>query len=243
MHRAHWPGKQPEINTTADKFSRELDRVFDFNAMLLPHHLAPPVLQESRLSLHLADADSIRLSDRIIEIVRPARFVTTTPRWQDYIQMHYSKPERPNKVMLPETRLERGYWDQYVVVGWHQGIEQANTIFRESLGKLVRDMQGMGLYRSLLAQNMVSPPYVASAKLGITGDADKMRLNDQIMRITARSNLLPGEASKWQPALVDSPEPGEMNAPQAHAKRAKDETLMDDKLQVRDDKLKARQHS
>jgi defect-in-organelle-trafficking protein DotC len=59
---------------------------------------------------------------------------------------------------------------------------------------------GMSIYRTLLAKNMVSAPFVAKAKLGITGNETALRINDQVLRITATANLQPN-AKGWQAAL------------------------------------------
>ena len=66
---------------------------------------------------------------------------------------------------------------------------------------MTRDMIGMILYRKLLAENMVSPPFVAKAQLGVTGDATQLRINDQVLRITAQSELQP-DSKQWMPILT-----------------------------------------
>ena len=59
----------------------------------------------------------------------------------------------------------------------------------------------MILYRELLAEHMVSAPFVAKARLGVTGDASQLRINDEVMRITAQSELQT-DPNKWQPVLA-----------------------------------------
>lgn len=59
----------------------------------------------------------------------------------------------------------------------------------------------MILYRKLLAEHMVSAPFVAKAQLGVTGDATQLRINDQILRITGQSQLQPNP-SKWKPIIT-----------------------------------------
>ena len=39
----------------------------------------------------------------------------------------------------------------------------------------------MVLYRKLLAQGIITSPVVAKADFGITGDANQIRVNDEIM--------------------------------------------------------------
>ena len=49
---------------------------------------------------------------------------------------------------------------------------------------------------------MISKPITATADLGVTGDDGKMRINDQIIRVTAPSKLKPGFQKSWKPAVV-----------------------------------------
>ena len=47
----------------------------------------------------------------------------------------------------------------------------------------------MILYRKLLQEKMISPPFVARTELGITGDGSDMRINDQVLRIVELPKL------------------------------------------------------
>ena len=74
-------------------------------------------------------------------------------------------------------------------------------IFTANLNHLKRDMIGIILYRKLLAEHIVSAPFVAKAKLGVTGNATQLRINDEILRITAQSQLQPNPM-KWRPIIT-----------------------------------------
>jgi len=198
--RAGLAWRSQQINQVLLHESAYLNRVFNFNALLLDHDVLPPVLDEANNSVHLASADTLRLADKVYKIVSPPRFVTATPNWRNYLWMDYKKPTEPNTTLLPRTREERDMWNQYIQEGWIQGIKQAEDIFSTNLGRLKRDYQGMVIYRQLLAQNMVSPPYVAGAELGITGGGNQMRVGDQVLRITATSQLI-ANSKQWKPAL------------------------------------------
>lgn len=190
------------INNITEAHQLELDHIYNFNRLLLPHHLMPPVLVEAKDSLSLSSPNTIRLSDRTVEIQRPAMFVTTTPSWRDYIHMNFEKPERPNPAVLPVDDEERIVWDRYVQIGWQKGIDQAEIILETSLAQLNTDYKGMLLYQKLLSEHMVSQPYVAKADLGTTGNTARMRLNDRVVRITQPSMLTPENSHEWQPILV-----------------------------------------
>lgn len=167
------------------KQARQLDTVFDFNALLIEHNVLPPVLLEGRNTLNLADTQTIRISDRTFKVSKQARFITSAPNWRQYLWMDYKKPDYPNITMLPKNRNERRIWALYVKKGWKNGVEQASSIIEESIARIKEDYAGMILYRKLLAMNMVSPPYVSHTDLGVTGDGSEIHIDDRVLRITA----------------------------------------------------------
>ena len=189
------------LNHVLKRNSDALDRIFNFQAMLLPNSVLPPVLVEAEKSLHLASDQTIRLADHMFQIHQQARFVSTAPRWRDYLWMDFPDPSTPDPSMLPQNPLEETAWQTFVTEGWYQGIRQANIIYRENLNTLRRDYTGMALYRKLLAQGMVSKPFVARSSLGITGNSSTLRINDRVLRITSLPALSPNSA-RWDPAVI-----------------------------------------
>lgn len=193
-----WQSKQ--INKALIVSATTLDRVFNFNLMMLCHNVLPPVLVQGDMSLALDDDTTIRLADRTYKIVSQARFVTTPPTWRTYLWMDYPIPPAPAIGLLPQNSVERAVWKKYVAVGWQNGVDQANNIYLANLSLLKRDFTGMVRYRVLLAQHMVSPPFVAHTDLGITGGGSDMRINDQVLRITALPGLQ-ANSKLWRPVL------------------------------------------
>lgn len=190
-----------QINCMLDRNSKTLDRIFNFNLMMLPHNVLPPVLAQGENTLNLADNLTIRIADRTYEIVSQARFVTTPPSWRDYLWLAYAQPDCPFGSLLPQNAEEQCIWDTFTAQGWQQGINQGNQIYAANLARLKRDFIGMVRYRTLLAQHMVSPPFVARTDLGITGSCSDMRINDQVLRITALP-CLQTDSRGWR-AIVD----------------------------------------
>ncbi len=178
-----------------------LDQVFNFNQLMLKHNVLPPVLAYADKPLNLDSDTSIRLADKIYNIISPARFVTVPPTWRDYLWLTYKKPSVPNHTLLPKGHKEVGYWNHFLRQGWKRGLEQANQIFAANLSRLKRDMSGMILYHKMLSEHMVSAPFVAKADLGITGNTSHLRINDQVLRITAQSQLQT-DSSQWSPVLT-----------------------------------------
>jgi len=182
-----------------------LDKVYNFKGLVMDHNVLPPILHQSDNSMNLSNPNVIRLSDSVIEIIMPARFITTTPSWRNYINMSiYKYPEEPDETVLPKTDEENALWNKSVKKGWEEGKNQGDYIFMNSLARLTRDYNGMSLYKNLYSQNMISAPFVSKANLGITGNSAKMRLNDQIVRITKPSELKTSLSKNWKPVLVSN---------------------------------------
>lgn len=197
-----WRAK--DIDKEVASQEKLLDKIYNFNVVVMDQNVLPPVLQKSDNSLNLSTPNAIRLSDSVIEIIMPARFITTPPSWRDYIVMDmFKKPEIPDSSVLPETEEERVLWDTNIKKGWSAGKAQAEYIFEEAIARLNRDFNGMSLYRTLYSQNMISAPFVSKADLGITGNGVKMRLGDKVVRITKPSELQINSTETWQPILLE----------------------------------------
>ena len=188
------------INKQLEQSDRSLSVTFNFNGLMLEDNVLPPVLVEGQSSLNLDDPDTIRLVNRTYKIAQQARFVTAVPHWREYLWQNYQRPAPPDNSLLPKNAAERSIWDAYVTRGWENGIRQANSIFAESLARLKQDYIGMALYGKLLAQHMVSAPYVAHSDLGVTGDSNEIHINDRVLRITAHPGLEVDSAA-WEPII------------------------------------------
>ena len=189
------------INNHLELASRNLDNTFNFRQILLKNDVIPPILRESTDNVSIENVTNIRVSDRMIEIIHPARFSSAIPSWRNYLRMNFKKPDLPPSKLLPETSEERSVWDASLIKGWKIGRWQARSIFAANIGTMQRDISGMVLYHKLLAQGMISPTYSATANFGITGNGKKMHLNERIVKITRASELTPKQTQDWKPAI------------------------------------------
>ncbi len=189
-----------EINESTGKHAEQYDKIFDFRRLVMDQNVLPPVLIESRNNLAQTSDNTLRLSDQTYKIISQAKFVTNPPNWRDYLYLNYSTPEAPANGLLPKNSEEERIWQQSVKSGWKQGYEQADSIFAENMGRLKRDYQGMVLYKTLLAKNMVSEPVVAKRDLGITGNGENLAVNDRMLTITALPSLDP-KGEDWKSGI------------------------------------------
>lgn len=196
-----WASEQVNANLNKDKWY--LESIYNFNGMMLSHGVLPPVLEQGDNSLNLADPNTIRVADKTYKIIAQARFATTPPTWREYLWMTFTKPELPQHFLLPRTKEEKNIWRKAINTGWDSGIVQAVNIYQQNLARLKRDYQGMILYRKLLAEHMISAPYVSRTELGVTGDGNDMRVNDQVLRITELPKLQT-DSKGWKAIVVQN---------------------------------------
>lgn len=193
-----------EIRQEMDKRAAYLDKVYDFNKLLIPAPsgllIEPPIVSES-LNAMLIDGDGQQaaVSDRIYNIINNARIVSAARNWRTYLEREWGKVEPPPDILRPENAEERKIWIEKINIGWGEGIRQADEIFQEDLSLLNADFQGMIRYRLLLSQGMISAPYALQTDRGVTGDGDEMRIGDRAVQITGVPQLLTG-SKEWQPA-------------------------------------------
>jgi defect in organelle trafficking protein DotC len=193
--------RSEHIDAALTKQATYLDHVFDYNQLMLKNNVVPPVLAETDNSINLDGSNSIRLADKTYQILDQAHFASAPPTWRTYLWLGYKKPSVPNSTLLPRNQREVAYWNTFLQIGWKKGLEQANQIFSANLARMKRDFSGMVLYHKLLDEKMVSAPFVSKANLGVTGDANKLRINDKVLRITDNSKLQTNSGD-WQPVLT-----------------------------------------
>jgi defect-in-organelle-trafficking protein DotC len=184
--------------------ARYLDKVFNFRELLIPAAsgllIEPPVVSEAEDAMVINGRGmDAAVADRVLNINRNSRIVSAPRTWRAYLEREWGDVEPPPDVLRPENKEERKRWTQWIKEGWQEGINQADEIFQADLNKLVADYQGMIRYRSLLAQNMISPPFAMQVDRGVTGGGDQMRIGDRGLTLTDLPKLQTGY-QEWQPA-------------------------------------------
>lgn len=194
-----------DIRKELDERARYMDKVFDFNQLLIAAPsgmlIEPPIINESVNAMLIeGDGQQAAVSDRVYSIIMNARIVSSPRTWRTYLEREQSIiVEPPPDILRPENEEERELWIELVSKGWEEGIKQADETFEEDLNLLVADFKGMVRYRTLLSQGMISPPSALQIDRGVTGDGTEMRVGDRAVQITAPPELVTG-SDQWQPA-------------------------------------------
>ncbi len=180
-----------QIQSELKRMERDLDRTFNFSPVIMKGNVLPPVIVGGQDAVKAdGDGQTLRIADQIFKIEAPARFVTVTPTWRDYLRAaDPMTPEVPHPSVLPKDGAEVELWNSSLKKGWDSGVKQADSILVAGLAKLKRDYEGMLRYRMLLAMNMVSEPVVATADLGVTGNGQQVSIRDRVLRITVNPSL------------------------------------------------------
>lgn len=192
------------IREDLEQSSGYLDKVFDFRQLLIPAPsgllIEPPIVSESVNAMIIdAAGKEAAVADRVYNISRNARIVSTARSWRNYLEREWGEVKPPPDILRPNDEIEREQWIGWVNEGWEKGVNQADEIFEQDLNQLVAHYRGMVRYRMLLTQGMVSPPYALQVDRGITGGGTRMRVGDRAVEITGMPEFVPG-TEKWQPA-------------------------------------------
>ncbi len=193
--------RSEHIDQALTKEASYLDRIFNFRRLMINNRIVPPVLVSAQNTMIQSNADTLRLNNQMYKILKQAHFSTTSPNWRNYLWMRFAKPDAPNHSLLPRNNAETTVWNDALKKGWRQGLTQGNEIFSANLNRLKRDYTGMALYRKLLAQKMVSAPFMSQSDLGVTGNNKQIFIGDRILRITAHSKLQTN-SNKWHPVVT-----------------------------------------
>ena len=203
-------GAQAGLRSISDRINKflesrvaVLDKIYDFNQLLLPHHILPPVISANYNTSTLAENSlSLSINGEAYHIVKPAKFVVTPPTWRDYLFMSYAKPRLPDPGLLPKNNEEQQIWDKAIESAWQDGVKQGMSMFQTNMHYLTRDFQGMLLFKKMIIKGMITMPQVSIKQYGITGDNSNLVIDNKLWKLNqnAQFNL---NATQWQPVLAD----------------------------------------
>jgi|SRR6185312_2866351 len=183
-----------------DTRTAALDSMYQFQTLLGPGGVLPPVIVEARDVAAYAD-DQMRTSTRVYKIVQPERLVSVPPTWRSYLLtglLGRVTVDLPDDAARPKNAAEMKVWQDAVQKGWHEGEKAADAIFTANLNRLTRDYNGMLRYSILLQQGVITPTQIAESHRSVSGDTLEIKLDDRLRRITQKAELQANPA-RWAP--------------------------------------------
>lgn len=180
----------------------DLDDIFDFSPLLMKDgKVLPPVISEAGPAYRVESDTQASSSSKAYRIIKPARMVSKTPDWQDYLLKSYSSfgKEDVQVGVLPKNKKERAEWRKAAMEGWKMGVRQAERLYRTNLNKLKRDYRGIIKFKTLAEQGMVSLPVVAEGEHGIEVQGEELSMDRKVFRITQPGAFQ--EEEHWKPKI------------------------------------------
>lgn len=187
-----------------EPYDTYLDKIFDFQELMLPGGIVPPVLAETQDTVSYRQTKSGRPSKeiraRVLSAVRDARFANPrAPSWRDYLRLQTSQLEKPLPQLQPEIDNHREAWKEGVERGYARGIERASQAFEIAINELSRDYIGMQLFRILWVAGQAQPPEIAEQEQGVVGGGRGSReMSTQVRRIVITEPVyFVNDTSEW----------------------------------------------
>lgn len=190
-----------EIDRMLGRRAAQLSRVFRFRDLLLDRggfSVMPPVASETLRAFRLGrDGARAAAARRVVRLVAPERLVGAAPDWRDYLIRRWAAAEAPASVLYPRNAAERGRWVRWVSEGWSRGVGLADDIFAADLDRLMRDFEGIVLWRRLHLARMATAPAVTVEDADVSGGGKVMRIGETFARLGEPARLVP-RASRWR---------------------------------------------
>lgn len=155
-------------------YDEYLSKIFDFQELMLPHGIVPPVLAETQDAVSYRDGEGGRqtkeIRARVLTAVRDARFANPlAPSWRDYLRLQTPPLDEPHPQLQEEIDKNRSAWREGVEMGYARGVERASQAFEISINELSRDYVGMQLFRLLWASGHAEPPRIIEQDQEVIG--------------------------------------------------------------------------
>lgn len=155
-------------------YDEYLSKIFDFQELMLPHGIVPPVLAETQEVVSYSDSgeglQSKEIRARVLSTVRDARFANPrAPSWRDYLRLKTPPTDEPHPHLQEEIDKNRGAWRGGIEAGYARGIERASQAFEISINEMGRDYFGMQLFRLLWASGQAEPPKIVEQDRNVVG--------------------------------------------------------------------------
>lgn len=173
-----------------------LNEIFNFQPYVIKGHILPPVIETGKHAAKFNSKTRATFAARVYRIIHPARIISSTPDWRQWLLPANPKPKPTQKALLPKTSAERAVWRKSVKKGWTYGVNQAKAVEAENLNRLTRTIAGMVMFLRLKAEGMVSGPVIAAGSPVIKVHGKRLSIGTRVFRIDKGAGFSP--VGKWK---------------------------------------------
>ncbi len=177
-----------KLNEACQERAANLNRIFNFQALLIDEHILPPILSWAGDVHTQHDKDSASFVEETYTIRSQARLVSSPPSWRDYLTRDFDALSI-RREFLPKTSAEKSIWQQAVREGWQEGTAQADEVFAQNMDRLLADYRGMLRFTMLYKRGYVSLPRLAEGHMAIRVGKNTLDLNQTVFRLTAQASF------------------------------------------------------
>lgn len=179
-----------QINQIIQSHARQLDGIYNFNALMIQGKVIPPVISEANDLYNQKGVDQLKLTKRIYNIEKQASFSSTAPNWRSYLNVNY-EADAFDKIsfmggdLAPKNQEEMRAWRKATFAGWNIGVNEANIALQQKLERLNRDFIGMVRFHTMALQGRISMPVISSYNLYDKNNGIQWAIDEKLLRIEA----------------------------------------------------------
>lgn len=196
-----------ELYEEVERYDEYLSKIFDFQSVMLPDGVVPPVIAQTDEVISYKDSKSKEIKARVYRPLRDARFANPrAPSWRDYLNIGEVSIDYPLPQMKATINANRSIWEAAVEEGWKKGHEQAKHAFEIGINRLERDLQGMQLFHALWVAEMVEPPRIVTNESNVVGGgpgSQEMAVGVRSVVITEAAYLI-NDSSRWNAIIASA---------------------------------------
>ncbi|MDO8728623.1 MAG: type IV secretory system conjugative DNA transfer family protein [bacterium] len=189
----------------------ELDRQYRFSFVLTDSGVfVPPVIVEARDSL-AGNAETLRITKAIYQIVRRGKLQPYPPSWRDYlfVGLNASDPDEPSEAVRPKGDNEMLLWRASFDKGYSSGESTADSIYEQNVARLDRDYLGMYRYTSLKDKGLMTAEVITASHAAAKENSPSDMSVDETTYRLSRQPEFKADASAWKkPASAKNTETG-----------------------------------
>jgi defect-in-organelle-trafficking protein DotC len=190
-----------------EKRAAALDRMYNFNLLLIDNNTLPPVIVESNNNIAQDSPALLRVIGKIYRIEEKERLVSVAPTFRDYLLpglVVRGEDMKPEDALLPRDDAERALWQTTVRAAYEEGKKVATETYTINFNRMERKFYGMALYKSVVKDGLLTPTVSAVTSRVVSGGGDQMYLDDSLRQITRNASFNPN-SQQWKPEVTGKP--------------------------------------